>query len=61
MQVQNVPVEKRNCRFRQEVPPWMSIFKVYTQNLCSFECRLKVARQVKLCLYVWTPMQEIAV
>ena len=30
----------------------MSIFKVYTQNLCNFECRLKVARQVKLCLYM---------
>ncbi len=39
----------------------MSIFKVYTQNLCNFECRLKIARQVKLCLYVWTPRQEIAV
>ena len=36
--VASVPVEKRNCRMKSEVPESMPLFHEYTQKACLFNC-----------------------
>ena len=36
--LRKVPMQKRNCRFSDEIPKNMSRFKVYTKDACQFDC-----------------------
>ena len=40
-EIRELPLQKRKCRFPDEIPPEMKIFKVYSQSACEMEKRLK--------------------
>ena len=51
----DVPIEKRECRFPDEVHD-LEIFKVYSQTACEYECRIKKAASVCRCYPWFVPM-----
>ena len=36
--IRSVSIEKRKCRFEDEVPEDMPMFKIYSRNACLFNC-----------------------
>ena len=36
--IRSVPIEQRKCRFENEVPEDMPLFKIYSRNACLFNC-----------------------
>ena len=38
--IRSLSIEKRNCRFEDEVPDEMNLFKKYTPSACRFQCML---------------------
>ncbi len=47
--LRELAVEKRRCRFRDEVDGVMTIFSQYTQSGCHFECMLNQSRNICGC------------
>ena len=41
---QSLPLNKRQCKYRNEQNHTSSLFKYYTKSSCEFECRLKQSR-----------------
>ena len=39
--IRSEPIEQRKCRFEDELPEYMPIFKVYSRNACLFNCMYK--------------------
>ena len=36
-----LPLEKRKCRFADEIPPNMTMFTRYSTSACKFDCMVK--------------------
>ena len=46
---QNLPLEQRKCRLQHEIEE-SSIFKIYTQSNCIYECHVKKASEYCQCV-----------
>ncbi len=44
-----IPVDKRNCLFKNEGDGYIEFFKVYSQAACQFECIAKLATSICRC------------
>ena len=53
----DIPPEKRNCKFEEEVEG-LEIFKLYTQSACEFEAKVKKAQYECRCLPWFIPSRE---
>ena len=49
--IKSVDVDRRPCRFDDEVPDDMVLFKKYTKQACLFECLYKYRYIVQMGVY----------
>ena len=63
-EVRAISLDKRNCRFSDEIPANLTIFKHYTQAICKFECNLRKARAICQCTpwsFPFDPSEDIRI